>query len=198
MEQEVCGRWLAFSCFTPIMEVGPTRDKGFWNVPRGRENVYDTELIAIWRLYTRLHQRLADYSYAQAKVAHKTGLPIVRPLFLVEPKAPEAWSNWWTYQYGPDLLVSPIWEKGQRTQEVYLPSGQKWRDAWRPDKVYEGGQTITVDAELHQMPLFVRVGSGLKLGDLNQEYADAKAIAEKKPDLKAMEAEVNAWFQANQ
>ncbi len=198
MEQEVCGRWLAFSCFSPIMEVGPTRDKGFWNVPRGRETVYDAELIAIWRLYARLHQRLADYSYAQAKVASKTGMPIVRPLFLIEPEAPEAWSNWWTYQYGPDLLVSPIWEKGRRTQEVYLPSGQKWRDAWRPEKVYEGGQTVTVDAELHQMPLFIRVGSGLELGDLNQEYAEAKTIAQIRPDLKTREAEVNAWFEKNQ
>ena len=34
LEQEVCGRWLAFSAFTPIMEVGPTRNVGFWNLPR--------------------------------------------------------------------------------------------------------------------------------------------------------------------
>ncbi len=44
------------------------------------------------------------------------------------PGAPQAWTNWQTYLYGPDLLVSPIWEKGKRTQEVYLPSGAQWRD----------------------------------------------------------------------
>ena len=71
-------------------------------------------------------------------------MPIVRPLFLVEPGAAAAWSNWWTFQYGPDLLVSPIWEKGKREQQVYLPTGTKWRDAWQSDKVYDGGQTITV------------------------------------------------------
>jgi alpha-glucosidase (family GH31 glycosyl hydrolase) len=198
MEQEVCGRWLAFSCFTPIMEVGPTRNRGFWNVPRGGEVVYDDELIAIWRLYARLHQRLIDYSYEQAKVAHETGMPIVRPLLLIEPDAPEAWSNWWTYQYGPDLLVSPIWEKEKRTQAVYLPSGSKWQDAWRPETVYNGGQTVTVAAELHQIPLFVRVGSDIELGDLNAEYTEAKTIAQQKPDLQALEAEVKAWFEANQ
>ena len=193
MEQEVCGRWLAFSCFTPIMEVGPTRNVGFWNLPR--EPSYDAELIAIWRLYARLHLRLIDYSYKYAKVAHKTGMPIVRPLFLADPKAPQAWSNWWTYMYGADLLVSPIWEKDKRTQEVYLPTGQQWQDAWRPDKIYKGGQTITVNAELHQMPLFIRVGSNIKLGDLNQEYKDARSIAQKRPDLKALEAQVKAWFE---
>ncbi len=192
METEVGGRWLAFSCFTPIMEVGPTHNRAFWdfhNPPR-----YDADLIALWRLYGRLHQRLADYGYAAAKEAAKTGMPIVRPLFLIEPGAPAAWSNWWTYQYGADILVSPIWEKGQRTQEVYLPSGQKWQDAWNRDKTYEGGQTIGVTAELHQIPIFVRVGSKLDLGDLNKEWADAVAIAKTRPDLKKLDADLKAWF----
>ena len=193
MEQEVCGRWLGFSCFTPIMEVGPTRNLAFWSMPRTPS--YDTELIAIWRLYARLHYRLADYSYQAAKVAHRTGMPIVRPLFVVDPKSPQSWTNWQTYQYGPDLLVSPIWEKGKRTQAVYLPAGRQWRDAWHPEKVYPGGQTITVTAELYQIPLFIRVGAGTKLGDLNQEYKEALAIAAKKPDLKSLETEVKAWFQ---
>ena len=139
--------------------------------------------------------RLADYSYKCAQEAHKTGMPIVRPLFIIDPHAPEAWSNWWTYQYGPDILVSPVWEKQKRTQEVYLPAGQQWRDAWQPDKIYKGGQTVTVGAELYQMPLFIRVGSDVVLGDLNKEYVDAKAIVQKRPDLKTMEAEVKAWFE---
>jgi alpha-glucosidase (family GH31 glycosyl hydrolase) len=193
MEQEVCGRWLEFSSFTPIMEVGPTRNVGFWNLPR--DPSYDPVLIAIWRLYARLHQRLANYSYESARVAHATGAPIVRPVFLLDPKAEQAWANWHTYLYGPDLLVSPIWEKGKRTQEVYLPAGEKWRDAWRPAKTYQGGQTITVNAELYQIPLFVRVGSGIDLGDLNREYQDSLLIAQKKPDLKALDAEVREWFE---
>jgi alpha-glucosidase (family GH31 glycosyl hydrolase) len=196
MEREVCGRWLAFSCFTPIMEVGPTRNLAFWSMPRPPS--YDAELIAIWRLYARLHQRLADYGFELAKEAHRTGMPIVRPLFLVDPKSPEAWKVWEAYLYGPDLLVSPIWEKGKRAQQVYLPSGAQWRDAWHPDKVYRGGQTITVSAELHQIPLFVRAGAKLRLGDLNQEYRESLEIAQKKPDLKSLDAEVKAWFEKQQ
>jgi alpha-D-xyloside xylohydrolase len=193
MEQEVCGRWLAFSCFTPIMEVGPTRNVGFWNLPRMPS--YDAELIAVWRLYARLHQRIADYSYAQAKIAQQTGMPVIRPLVLLEPKALEAWSNWQTYLYGPDLLVSPIWEKGSREQHVYLPKGDDWRDAWNPDRVYHGGQTLTVHAELHQIPLFIRSGSKIKLGDLNREFTESISIAQKMPDLRALDAEVKLWFE---
>jgi alpha-D-xyloside xylohydrolase len=195
MDTDVVGRWLGFSCFTPIMEVGPTKNRAFWDFHN--PPAYDAELIAIWRFYARLHTRLADYSFKQAKVAHETGLPIVRPLFLMEPKAPAAWTNWWTYLYGPDLLVSPIWQKGQRTQEVYLPSGSQWRDAWNPDKTYAGGQTITVDAALHQMPIFVRIGAKVELGDLNREWTDAVAAANTRPDLKQLDAEAKAWFEKN-
>lgn len=194
MDHDLYMRWLAFSCFTPIMEVGPTRNVGFWNLPR--DPSYDADVIAAWRLYGRLHERLADYSYEQGWVASRTGMPIVRPLFLVEPEAPEAWVNWWTYQYGPDLVVSPIWEKGRREQEVYLPAGARWRDAWRPDNVYDGGQTITVPAELYQIPLFVRDGAGLArvLGDLNTEWKESAAIARVPPNLNLMEAEIRTWF----
>jgi alpha-glucosidase (family GH31 glycosyl hydrolase) len=192
LDTEVCGRWLGFSCFTPIMEVGPTTNRAFWNFHN--PPAYDAELIAIWRLYARLHTRLADYSFEQAKVAHETGMPIVRPLFLVEPKAPAAWSNWWTYLYGPDILVSPVWQKNQRTQRVYLPSISQWRDAWNPEKIYNGGQTIIVNADLHQMPVFVRVGSNIELGDLNREWTDAVAAANTRPDLKSLDAEVREWF----
>jgi alpha-D-xyloside xylohydrolase len=195
MEQEVCGRWLAFSSFTPIMEVGPTRNVGFWDLPR--DPSYDTVLIAIWRLYARLHQRLAGYSYQYAQVAHETGTPIVRPVFLLDPKAAQAWANWHTYLYGPDLLVSPVWEKGKRTQEVYLPAGERWQDAWRPEEIYDGGQIVTVDAELYQIPLFVRVGSGIDLGDLNREYRESLLIAQRKPDLKLLDGEVREWFEKN-
>jgi alpha-D-xyloside xylohydrolase len=191
MEQEVCGRWLAFSAFTPIMEVGPTKNVAFWNAPR--EPKYDATLIAMWRMYARLHERLADYGYSSAQVANKSGMPIVRPLFMVDPKAKDAWENWWTFQYGSDILVSPVWEKGVREQSVYLPSEAKWKNAW-DSKEYQGGQTVKVAAETQQIPIFVRVGSKVDLGDLNKEWKESWDIAQKRPDLKALETGVNAWF----
>jgi len=194
LEQEVCGRWLEFSAFTPIMEVGPTKNLGFWDLPR--EPKYDATLIALWRMYARIHERLINYSHDQAEAASKTGMPIIRPLFLVDPKAKAAWENWWTYQYGSDILVSPVWEKGVREQQVYLPAGTRWRDAWS-GKTFDGGQTIKVNAELYQQPIFVRAGSKVDLGDLNKEWKESWDIAQKKPNLSAEEREVKDWFAKN-
>ena len=195
MNQDMVQRWLGFSAFCPIMEVGPTRNLAFWSL--NREPNYDAPLIATWRLYARLHARLVDYSYAQAKTAHESGMPIVRPLFLSDPKAAPAWANWWTYQYGPDIVVSPIWETGQRTQEVYLPAGNSWKYAWN-GQTYAGGQTVVVGAEVHQIPFFTRVGSTLPIGDLAAEWSESVTIAAKAPDLRPLDAGVKAWFEKYQ
>lgn len=29
-------------------------------------------------------------------------------------------------EYGPDLVLAPIREKGVREQDVYLPAGERW------------------------------------------------------------------------
>jgi alpha-D-xyloside xylohydrolase len=111
-------------------------------------------------------------------------------MFLVDPNQPRAWENWWTYQYGRDLVVSPIWEKGKRNQQVYLPTSAEWRDVWHPEKTYRGGQTIETRAELHQIPLFIRDGVNLPIGDLSREWQESVEIARKKPDLKTLEATI--------
>ncbi len=184
LDREVCGRWLAFSCFSPIMEVGPTEDKGLWDMKK--EPHYDTELIAIWRLYAILHNELRDYSYNQAVEAHKTGMPIVRPLFVHWPDQNQSWQDWQTYMYGPDILVSAIWKKGKDSHTLYLPAGVKWVNAW-DGKTYNGGDYVTVNAPLYKIPIFVREGSGVDLPDLESLYKESYMIASDEPDIKELE-----------
>jgi alpha-glucosidase (family GH31 glycosyl hydrolase) len=185
LDREVTARWLAFGAFCPLMEVGPTEDKGLWELDE--EPTYDPRLLATWRLYAKLHTQLMDYSYNEAKKAHKTGMPIARPLFLNYPEQEEAWTNWQTYLYGPDILVSPIWKKGKRKQKLYLPAGDTWIDAWNRNKEYKGGQKITVEAPLYKIPIFIRKGSSVDLGNLNDLYQESLEIAKNKPSMAELE-----------
>ena len=73
--------------------------------------------------------------------------------------------------------------------------GNRLPAALNPDKTYAGGQTISVSAETHQLPLFIRVGSSVKLGNLNQLWLESVEIARKKPDLRTLEASVKSWFE---
>ncbi len=182
---ETCKRWLAFGCFCPIMETGPTNNRGFWNNPQ--EPFYDTELIAIWRLYSKIRMKLVPYIQSLAEEASGTGVPVARPLFLVYPDQKEAWNDWQTYMFGPDILVSAIWESGKEKHRLYLPSGEKWIDAWDTEKVYAGGVYIEVNTPVYKIPLFIRKGSDIDLGDLNDLYSESLKIASEKPDIEELE-----------
>jgi alpha-glucosidase (family GH31 glycosyl hydrolase) len=55
---------------------------------------------------------------------------------------------------------------------------------------------VTVQADVHQIPIFVRVGSAIDLGDLRQEWSDAQRIAHERPNLAALERSITSWFAA--
>ncbi|MCF7803532.1 MAG: alpha-glucosidase [Candidatus Marinimicrobia bacterium] len=188
--REVTMRWLGFGAFSPIMEVGPTLDVGFWDLPG--EPSYDTDLIATWRLYAKVRMKLIDYISEQSKVAQNSGMPIARPLFMIYPEQEEAWNDWQTYLFGPDILVSIIWRKGITSHEMYLPAGEEWVDAWNREKTYKGGQYVEVDAPQHKTPIFIRKGADIALGDLNALYEESLEIASEKPDLGKLE-QAEGW-----
>lgn len=63
----------------------------------------------------------------------------------------------------------------EKVRQVYLPEGKTWFDFWT-GKNYDGNQTITADAPIEIMPLFVPAGSIIPMGPYLQ-YA-----TEKNPD----------------
>jgi alpha-glucosidase (family GH31 glycosyl hydrolase) len=185
--RETAMRWLAFGCFSPIMEVGPTNNKGFWNNPD--EPHYDTELIAVWRLYSKIRMQIKDYVTAQAQKAHDDGTPVARPLFLDFPDQEEAWNDWQTYMFGPDILVSAVWQSGITDQKVWLPAGETWVDAWSPDREeYVGGRYLTVSTPHYKIPIFVRKGSDIDMGNLANLYGESLELASERPGIRLLES----------
>jgi alpha-D-xyloside xylohydrolase len=167
------------------MEVGPTNNRGFWNNPE--EPYYDVELIATWRLYAKIRMKLIPYLHSLAKEASITGTPVARPLFLIYPDQPEAWKDWQTYLLGPDILVSAIWQSGKEEHKLYLPAEEEWVDAWENNKIYQGGQYIEVEAPKYKIPVFIRKGAAIDLGNLKELYQESQKIASRKPDLVELE-----------
>jgi alpha-D-xyloside xylohydrolase len=96
------------------------------------------------------------------KDAHEKGHPVMRPLFFDFPCDEKAWQCEDAYMFGPDLLVAPIMEFGQRSRGVYLPVGAEWVDHWAGTK-YPDGTVVMVDAPLERIPIFVRGGASFAL-----------------------------------
>jgi alpha-glucosidase (family GH31 glycosyl hydrolase) len=80
------------------------------------------------------------------------------------------------YMFGPAFLVAPVTEQGATSRKVYLPAGADWYNYWTQERV-KGGQTITVQAPIDTLPLFVRAGSIIPMGAAVESTHQTQSIA---------------------
>ena len=74
--------------------------------------------------------------------------------------------------WGDDLLVAPVVQAGRLERDVYLPQCETgWWD-FHSERHYQGGETVTVEAGLDTIPLFVRGGSALFLAPRGADSID--------------------------
>jgi alpha-glucosidase (family GH31 glycosyl hydrolase) len=147
--KELLLRWAAFGALTPLMQAHGRFAQEAWR--------YDAETLRIYRELVLLHERLVPYIRAAAVTAERTGLPITRPLCLVDPGDSRGWQIADAYGFGPALWVAPVLEQGARERRVYLPRGE-WLDFWTGEPAVGGHDAIT-PAPLNRIPIWVRRGS---------------------------------------
>jgi len=155
-DRDVFARWIEFSAFSGIMEIGGKGTHAPWDMPT--EPAYDDEMIAIYRRYTNLRASMSDYIVAAAREARESGLPIVRPMVFLDRSDSELGDLWDQYLFGPDLMVAPVWRIGQRSRDVYFPRGE-WHSFWNESETFTGPAISTVAAPLDTIPVFVRAGA---------------------------------------
>ena len=80
------------------------------------------------------------------------------------------------YMFGPAFLVAPVTEQGATSRTVYLPAGADWYNYWTKER-FKGGQTISVDAPIDTIPLFVRAGSIVPLGEPVENTGEVQKLA---------------------
>jgi alpha-glucosidase (family GH31 glycosyl hydrolase) len=146
---ELLVRWAQYGCFTPLMHAHARMRQEPWT--------YDYRTLDLYRAYVLLHERLVPYIRSAAATAARCGLPIVRPLSLLQPDDAGAWSVGDAFGFGPALWVAPVVEDGAREREVVLPRG-RWIETWSGREV-RGGHEVVAPAPLERIPVWVRAGS---------------------------------------
>jgi alpha-glucosidase (family GH31 glycosyl hydrolase) len=146
---ELLVRWLQFGCFTPLVHAHARMAQEPWH--------YSERVLGLYRGYALLHEQLVPYVRMAARTAALTGLPIIRPLCLMDPHDARGWSITDAYGYGSALWVAPVLDEGAREREVALPRG-RWIEAWSGRELEGGGETV-VEPPLHAIPVWVRAGS---------------------------------------
>jgi len=164
IDEELYIRWLEFAHFVPLTTPFSQPENPTGNIPFKVSERADS----IFHFYSHLKMELFPYIYSYAHLARIDGVNIIRPTRLYE------------YLFGREILVAPVYEQGKRERELFLPVHSKWIEYWT-GKTYEGGQTISVQAPLGQIPLFVKQGAIIP----RREYA--RSIEEGTNDLLTLE-----------
>ena len=126
----------------------------------------------IIRKYLKLRYRLLPFLYTELEAAHRTGVPLFRPLVLNYQDDNNTYNLDDEFMIGDDILVAPVVKPDVTQRLVYLPKGV-WYDYWT-NKRYEGGTMFAIAAPLDTVPMFVRGGAIIPIGpELN--YVGEKA-----------------------
>jgi alpha-glucosidase (family GH31 glycosyl hydrolase) len=133
--------------------------------------LHNPQVEVICRKYLELRYRMLPYIYSAVHECTKTGMPVMRSLWLHYRDDPQAIACGDEYLWGPNLLVAPVVEQGATSRRVYLPKGA-WFDYWTGERI-DGSREITRPVDLATIPLYVRAGSILPLGPVKQ-YVDEK------------------------
>jgi alpha-D-xyloside xylohydrolase len=166
---ELYTRWFEYAAFLPIFRTHGSR-------PANETWSYGHEAEPILEKYLRLRYELMPYIYSLGYRTLTTGAPFLRALPLDFPGDPKVADLRDEYMFGPAFLVAPVTEQGATSREVYLPAGADWFNYWSNER-FKGGQTITVQAPIDTLPLFVRAGSIIPLGAPVESTHQAQAIA---------------------
>jgi alpha-glucosidase/alpha-D-xyloside xylohydrolase len=196
---ELYVRWFQFGAFCPLFrshgrtwrlrlpfgwntgDVGHNEVAATYGNQAGNPDpseLHNAAVEPICRKYLELRYQLLPYLYSLVYEGHRTGLPIMRALWLHHADDAAAVARGDQYLWGRDILVAPVTEKGATTRTLYLPRG-RWYDFWTNEVVEAGaaagvgagGREITRPVDLETLPLYVRAGAILPTGPVKQ-YTD--------------------------
>lgn len=139
--------------------------------------LFDEEACEVLKKFVNLKCTLMPYLYGKAVEAHKTGVPMMRPMFMEFPDDPACDTLDRQYMLGESLLVAPVFREDGVVQ-YYLPDG-KWTHLL-DGRTAEGGRWMKETYDFMSLPLWVRENTALPVGNVTDkpdyDYADGVTI----------------------
>lgn len=164
-DDELMARWVEYGVFSPINRLHST-DNPF----NGKEPwKFDKITQGVMEDYLRLRHGMVPYLYTMNRRANYDDLPLIQPMYYLEPDREEAYQVPNEYYFGSELLVSPITEKQDpevRAAKVttWLPEGM-WVDFFT-GMVYQGGRMIDLWRGVEDMPVLMKAGAIVPMKDM--------------------------------
>ena len=201
--QELYVRWMQYGLFCPVFRShGADAPREIWQFGKKGEPVYDAiekQIRLRYRLLPYLYSTawqvttnndsymrplFADFAQDKAvwdmtdefMFGHSIlAAPIVNPQYTEEKIIrTDAMTGWDRQEVKSEGVNSEKLDwAATKTATKYLPKGATWYDFWT-NKLYKGGQKITMETSFDRVPMFVRAGSILPLGP-EMQYVGEKS-----------------------
>jgi len=164
---EILIRWFQWGTFNPIFRVHGYQSE---TEPWKYGDLVETNM----RNMLNLRYRLIPYIYSEAWKVSSQGSTIMRPLVMDFKDDPTAIAQPYQYMFGRSFLVAPVTAPDIKQWDVYLPKSNGWFDYWT-GAYHNGGKSIKSPAPLDKIPLFVKAGSIIPLGEIMQHTNEKPA-----------------------
>jgi alpha-glucosidase len=153
---ELLARWTEFGIFQAFC-----RNHSEKQTLHQEPWVFGEPYEAVCREMLKLRQRLLPYLYSLFDECHRTGAPILRPLFWAYPEDTSTYTLDDQALCGDTLLIAPILRPGCEYRHVYIPAGS-WFHYWTGGRI-DGPSHILARALLGQPAIYVRANTALPL-----------------------------------
>ncbi len=170
--RELFVRWFQLGALLPVFRNhGTDVRRELWEFGACGDIFYDSLLLA-----NRLRYRLLPYIYSCAGKVWEADETMMRLLAFDFAHDQNVYLIKDQFLFGPSIMVCPVtfpmyFEKNSRklegvpkSREVYLPEGTDWYD-FGTGRRYDGGQTISVSADIREIPLFIKAGSVIPMAE---------------------------------
>lgn len=166
---ELLARWMQLGAFLPFF-----RNHSALGTQRQEPWSFGGEIEEVIRKYIRLRYEWMPHLYSLFWETTKTGVPVIRPLFMEEPEDENTYNLSDSFLLGGTILIAPILSPGVTYRAVYLPAG-KWFDYWS-DEIFIGGKAMLAEAGIERIPLFIKEGTLFPCGSMKNSTKEKDQV----------------------
>lgn len=165
---ELFTRWIQLGIFHPFFRVHSSGDHGDQEPWAFGKNVTD-----VVRKFIEIRYQLLPYLYTTFWNYVEDGTPILKSLVLYDQEDVHTHYRTDEFVFGNQILACPILEPNSKGRRMYIPRGN-WYSFW-DDSVIEGGLELWVDADIDEMPIYIKEGAVIPKYPI-QQYVGEKKI----------------------
>lgn len=187
-DPELYVRWLQYGVFQPVFRPHAQQEVA-------SEAIFkDPTTKALAKSAIEWRYRLLPYNYTLAYENSRTGMPLMRPVFMEYEDRDDFLERNDVYMWGSEIYVCPVLNKGQKVQEIDFPDMHKpWFNLFTEEKVIpnynvcvarcfwgtvmrtEYSESTKDTLSMDHIPVYVKAGAFIPMIENLQSTEDFKA-----------------------